>query len=159
MWSMLPLCLSCTHYLMLIKLFFPLLAVVVSSPPQHSHKHTHTRTHTNTHTRYNGSHSCSYKSYPTLPLISLHFWFHSLCLTVYSQSNAETSLNRGGVLRHYISHIFNAVLSSLPRCLNNHSHLGSPSHSNQHEGCLGQRSTIWPNDSETQSSHVSVTTL
>ena len=40
-----------------------------------------------------------------------------------------------------------SVLSSRPRQLNNHSHLGSPSPSNPYEGQLGQRPTIGPNDS------------
>ena len=33
------------------------------------------------------------------------------------------SLNRGGDLQHYLSPMYNAVLSSLPRQLNNHSYL------------------------------------
>ena len=33
---------------------------------------------------------------------------------------------------------YNVVLSSLPRQLNNHSHLGSPNPSNTHDGRLGQ---------------------
>ena len=37
------------------------------------------------------------------------------------------SLNRGCVLKHHLSVIYNAVLSSLPRQLNIHSNLGSPS--------------------------------
>ena len=43
--------------------------------------------------------------------------------------------------------LFHAVLSSLPRQRNNHSHLGSLSHSNPHEGRLGQGPTRGPNDS------------
>ena len=38
--------------------------------------------------------------------------------------------------------------------LNNHSHLGSPSPSNPHEGQLGQRPTSGLYIAETQSSHV-----
>ena len=34
----------------------------------------------------------------------------------------QLSLNRGGGLQHYLSPTYNAVLSSLPRHLNNHSH-------------------------------------
>ena len=45
-------------------------------------------------------------------------------------------LNRGGGLWHYLSPTYNAALSSLARQLNNHSHLGSPSLSNPHEGWL-----------------------
>ena len=50
------------------------------------------------------------------------------------------SLNRGGGLRHYLSPSYNAVLSSLPRQLNNHWHLGLPGLSNPHEGWFDQ----WP---------------
>ena len=49
---------------------------------------------------------------------------------------------------------YNAVPSSLPRQLNNHLHLGSPSTSNPHEGQLGPLVGRWPNDSETQRSRV-----
>ena len=38
----------------------------------------------------------------------------------------QPSLNRGGGLRHYLSPTYTAVLSSLPRQLNSHSHLDSP---------------------------------
>ena len=44
------------------------------------------------------------------------------------------SLNRGGGWRHYLSPTYNTVLSSLPRQLNNHLHLCSPSLGNPHEG-------------------------
>lgn len=47
------------------------------------------------------------------------------------------NLNRGGGLRLYLTPTYTAVLSSLPRELNNHSHVGSPSHSNPHEGLNG----------------------
>ena len=59
----------------------------------------------------------------------------------------------------HLSPTRNAVLSSVRRQLNNHSHLGSPSLSNPHEGRLDQQPTSGPNDSETQSSHTSLTTL
>ena len=57
-------------------------------------------------------------------------------------------LIRGGGLRHHLSPTHNAVLNSLPRQLKKHSHLGSPSPSNQHEGLLGQRPTSGPDKSE-----------
>ena len=44
----------------------------------------------------------------------------------------------------YLSHNYNAVLRSLPRQFNIHSHLGSPSPSNPHEGQLSQRPTSGP---------------
>ena len=69
------------------------------------------------------------------------------------------SLNGGGDLRHYLSPTYNAALNSLSRQINNHSHLGSPSPNNPHEGQLGQQPTSGLNDSETQSSHVSITIL
>ena len=47
----------------------------------------------------------------------------------------------------YVSPTYNAVLTSLPRLLNNYSHLGSPSVRNPHEGRLDQRCTSGPNDS------------
>ena len=50
----------------------------------------------------------------------------------------QPSFNRGGGLRHYLSATYNAVLSSLLRQLNNHSHLGSPNTSNPHRGRLNQ---------------------
>ena len=59
------------------------------------------------------------------------------------------SLNRGGGLPCYLSPTYNAVPSSLPRQLNNHSHLVSPSLSSSHGGLENG-----PNDSETQSSRV-----
>ena len=62
------------------------------------------------------------------------------------------SLSRGGGLRHYLSPTYNAVLSSLS---NKNSHQDSPNPSNQHEGWFDQQPTSGPNDSETQSSHVS----
>ena len=43
---------------------------------------------------------------------------------------------------------YNAVLSSLPRQLDNHSHLGSPGPNNPHDGQLGQQPT---SDTPTQS--------
>ena len=46
---------------------------------------------------------------------------------------------------------YNAVLSFLPRQLNNQSHLCSPSPSNPHEGWLGQQPTSGPNDSKLHS--------
>ena len=55
--------------------------------------------------------------------------------------------------------IYNAVLSNLPRQLNNHLHLCSPSTSNPHEGRLNQHPTGGSDDSETWSSHMSLTTL
>lgn len=51
------------------------------------------------------------------------------------------------------------MLSSFPRQLHNHSYRSSRSPSNQHEGRLGQQPTSEPNDSGTQSSYVSLTTL
>ena len=69
------------------------------------------------------------------------------------------TLNRGSGLRHYLSPTYNAVLCSLTRQLINHSHLGSPSPSNPHEGWSSQRPISGPNDYETQRSHVSITTL
>ena len=48
------------------------------------------------------------------------------------------SLNRGGGLQHHLSPFYNAVLSSLPKQLNNHSHLGLPISSNLHKGKLDQ---------------------
>ena len=68
------------------------------------------------------------------------------------------SLNRGGGLQRYFSPTYNAGLSSLPWQLNNHSHLGSPSLSYTHDDPLSQRSTSGPDDPETQSSRVSLTT-
>ena len=50
------------------------------------------------------------------------------------------SLKRGGGPRQYLSTTYNTVQSSLPRQLNNHSHLGSPSLRNQHVSGSGQ----WP---------------
>ena len=49
---------------------------------------------------------------------------------------SSTALNRGGGLSHYLSPTYNAVLSSLPRQFNNHSHLSSPSPGNAHEDQL-----------------------
>ena len=71
----------------------------------------------------------------------------------------QLSLNRGGDLWDYLSPTDNGVLSSLHRHLNNHSHQGSPSSSDPHEGLFGQRPTSGPKDSETQNSCVSLTTL
>ena len=48
------------------------------------------------------------------------------------------SLKRGGGLRRYLSPTYNAVASFLPRQLNSHSHLDSPSSDNPHESRLGQ---------------------
>ena len=48
----------------------------------------------------------------------------------------RSSLNRGGGLRHYLSPTYIFVLSSLHRQLDNHSHRGSPSFRNPHEGRL-----------------------
>ena len=50
----------------------------------------------------------------------------------------QRSLNRGVGLQHYLSPTYNTVLSSLPRQLNNYSHLGSPSPRNQNEGQFDQ---------------------
>ena len=57
------------------------------------------------------------------------------------------SLNWGGGLRHYSSHTYNAALSSLPRQLDNRSHLGSPTLSNPHDGRFDQQPSSGPNDS------------
>ena len=54
----------------------------------------------------------------------------------------------GGGLRYSLSPTHNAVLSSLPRQLNNHSHLGSPNLSNPHEGSTTHAG---PDDCETRS--------
>ena len=78
-------------------------------------------------------------------------------LSNHLPSLAKMSLNREGVLRHYLSPTYNIVLSSLPRRLINHSHLGSPSPSNPHDGRLSEQPTS--GDSETQHSHVSLLTL
>ena len=56
---------------------------------------------------------------------------------------------------YYLSPTYNAVLSFLPRQLNNHSHLSSPSPSKAHEDWLVQGPTSGPNNSDTQSPHVS----
>ena len=57
----------------------------------------------------------------------------------------EKSTHRGSGLRHYLSPTYNAVLSSLRRQFNSHSHLGSLSPSNPHEGHFGQWPTGGPN--------------
>ena len=54
----------------------------------------------------------------------------------------QSSLNRGGGLRHDLSPTYNAVLSSE----NNHSCMVSSNPSNPHEGRLGQRPTRGPKD-------------
>ena len=41
----------------------------------------------------------------------------------------------------------------------NHLHLGSPTPSSPHKGWLGQQPTSGPNNSETQTSHMSLMTL
>ena len=69
------------------------------------------------------------------------------------------SLSRRGGLRHYLSPTYNAVLSSLPRQLNRNSHQDSSSSNNPLEDQFDQQHTNGPNDSETQSSHVSLPIL
>ena len=53
-------------------------------------------------------------------------WFERGVKEYISVKPERLSSNRGGGLRHYLSPSYNAVLSSLPRQLNNPSHLGSP---------------------------------
>ena len=60
------------------------------------------------------------------------------------------SLNRGGGLRHYLSPSYDVVPSSLPRHVDNHSHLGSPSCNNSHESRSGQSLTSGPEAPETR---------
>ena len=69
----------------------------------------------------------------------------------------QPSFNSGGGLRHCLSLTYNAAWSSLTRQIKNHSLLGSPSLSNPHEGQLGQQPMSGPDDSEIQSSQVSLT--
>ena len=92
-------------------------------------------------------------------LASEDWWFERGVKESISVKLELLSLNSGGGLRHYLSPTYNAALSSLPRQFNNHSHLGSPSPNNPHQGRLDQRPTSGPNNSETQSSQMSLTTL
>ena len=97
----------------------------------------------------------------------------------------KPSLNRGGGLRFNLSPVYDSVLGSLSRKLNTHSPLVPPStndpqgnrlshshldsHStndlyeystnNHYEYRLGQCPSSGPNDSDTQSSHATLTTL
>ena len=86
-------------------------------------------------------------------------WFERVVKNSMYVNLEWPSLNRGGGLQHYLSPSYNAVLSLLHKQLNNHSHLSSPWPSSPQEGQLGQQPTSGPKDSETRSSHVSLTTL
>lgn len=88
-----------------------------------------------------------------------HRWFkRGVKESIYVKLE-QPSLNTGGGLQHYLSPTSYGELSSLSRHLNYHSHLGSSSPSNPHEGKLGTHPTSGPNGSKTQCSHVSLMTL
>ena len=86
-------------------------------------------------------------------------WFERGVLESIDIKLERPSLTRGAGLRYYLSPAYDTVLSSLPRQLNNYSHLRSSTPRNPHKNLLGQQPTSGPNDSETQSSYLSLTTL
>ena len=65
---------------------------------------------------------------------------------IQEASSVLTNRRGAGRLLNSVWHVW--APSSLPWQLNNHSHLGSPSLSNPHEGQSDQRPTSGPNDSE-----------
>ena len=72
--------------------------------------------------------------------------------TIYVKPE-QSSLNRGGSLSSSLSPTYNAALSSLPRQLNNHSHLGWSSPNNPHERWFEHRPTSGPKNPETRIVH------